>query len=465
MNKQKNFNSSQNNAITIVDKRGIQFTITGEQKKAFTQCDRFNDFKEFKALQKAPQVIAKTLKQLAKGTSYDEVKKLQEKIIDDLKACTYTSLSETTQKEWDFNTNFASSCATKDTIIRLLDFIKSGKPRTIAQNQLADIFELALYLGIPDERRIQLAQEFYHWYTMDTSESSPRISYLQQCAGPDLEFYPTMANFIQDFRRKKVENKYSENPEQWNILLREYRKKDEYELSLNQEYLKSLGFEKKLHSLEGIEKLAALFKKLSIVWISCSNHEISDFSIEALQTLFPKLKIINLENNRITRLHKNQFILKKNCHLNLNHNPISHVNDDCFTKVGTNDLYMESPNRELFKNTYLPQTLRSRISSFYASRYQGLPFILFIEFLLSFFVEKKTCSVEKLLGHIASNHAPTNKLLFDTVPLITIMALSFILLYMHNLLHELSDKPQIYISCPNGAMQFNYFSTKPIFHF
>ena len=97
---------------------------------------------------------------------------------------------------------------------------------------------------------------------------------------------------------------------------------------------------KKIHSLDGIEQLAD-WPIAQMVWeLNLNNHHISDFNMEKLVTIFPRLKIVSLCNNNITTLRPEMIAGTvymsddaNRSEISLMRNPITTIETECFDSV------------------------------------------------------------------------------------------------------------------------------------
>lgn len=252
----------------------------------------------------------------------------------------------------DFAFKGLNPSLTRKAIKKLLDILNQPLETVTAlpDQECIELFEVARYFGLTyDEKNLPqkhqevlyiLAEKCWnHLYPQDLQDH--RLIELKQCALEVLPYYPDINAFIGDGKRLAKQKRFD-----WNSLFirnahvpRETgrvvlaRKPDC--LYLSYENLSSLGLSKKLHSLKGIENISQYLDISDVKTLSIEDQEITDFSVKELKGLMPRLHDLDLANNKITRLHKDQFDgMTNKFNLIIFGNPIQSVESDCFSSLG-----------------------------------------------------------------------------------------------------------------------------------
>ena len=369
--------SIESDKLTLTDKNGTAFKLTPEQATAFAKCSIFRDFKESESVNEHSHLIARRLNQLDEKASYDEVKDCQKQVSQELiESCQALTLNDQ-RKEWNF-----SACnnpnLTAGKITRLLNFIHNNETiKALYTFEYADLFELALYIGAPEDKIEILAQKFYeHIDKIDEERLHPSVKYFKQYAVKYLPYYPDMNAFIEDFKMQiKKDSKLHRN-----LLLKDSscNHPHPYALSVNLDisytHLQQLGFTKKIHSLNGIETLKNYLDCRGICKMDCAGQAISDFNCGNLQRIFSRLHVLYLNNTNISHLQKHQFAMIRPCYVHLDNNPITTIDDDCFSLICNEpDIYisMSTVKKEQLQKIYIPLSPLSKvkqIAQFYLSK-------------------------------------------------------------------------------------------------
>ena len=308
--------------LTLTDVQGVTFTLTPEQTAAFCSCGIYTNFKEHELQhdhenQRQREVAIKQID--ANTKDYTAVKNARDAPFLNVSAiCT----SEDEKKGWNFQ-DCTQTFLTQSKMLRLLNKIQNGKTkRKISTSELPDFFELALYFDAPEPIIEKFAQTFYDSIaaTKET-DLAPRLAKLKNLAAHYLPYYPNVSFFLEDY--KKSTHTISE-------LLKYNRNR----LDISADHLQFLGFTKKIHSLDGIEKLKEFFaREVVIEEIYAPRQKIKDFSFENLKKIYPDLNRLDLSNNKIKHLHKYQLgRIKDKCWIILSNNSITRIEPDCFSR-------------------------------------------------------------------------------------------------------------------------------------
>ncbi len=172
-----------------------------------------------------------------------------------------------------------------------------------------------------------------------------------------LPYYPDINAFIKDANKLVEQGKFN-----WNILIHRYwwLESAGVSLHLTHQKLSSLGFSKKIRSLKGFENLRHYLPLSEVRSLYLHNHEIDDFSFKDLKQVIPNLRSLYLDNNKIIRLHKNQFDeldLDQELILSLLDNEIQDIEADCFSHSTPPSRFLSNffffgVNPSLFKNRW-----------------------------------------------------------------------------------------------------------------
>ncbi len=104
---------------------------------------------------------------------------------------------------------------TKENIRTLMNCIVGTQKITgINSERLADLFELALYMSIPEETTAKIAQVFYE--KMECKEPDPRLKHFLKIAKKYLPYYPTVGDFFEDFIDRYIQNDNTDA--RWRVL-------------------------------------------------------------------------------------------------------------------------------------------------------------------------------------------------------------------------------------------------------
>ena len=221
--------------------------------------------------------------------------------------------------------------AIKENILTLINIIQNpARIDEINDKKIVDLFELANYLDAPKEEITKrLADQCYLFLERKKEELSGREKALSKEAEKNL-YYETFEEFCKDYKQKEE----TDLPLDLNTNDFSYAR------------LKSLGFIKKIKSLQGLSP----FLWQSARWaindtryypkILLSGHAITDFALKdfyfpGLQRIFTT---IDLSNNKITTLNSEQLTTTREIDdhttLLLDNNPIAAIRDCAnYTKI------------------------------------------------------------------------------------------------------------------------------------
>ena len=323
------------NAMQITDIEGKIITLTAEQAEAFKQCALYKDYQEHTANESIATLLPAINNHFESnpGVSYTLVKQTQEQAVTN-------ELQKIPNDTYAWNLeNCSQSFLRANKIIRLLNFITdSSKTNALFDCEFPEFFDLALYMGAPEHKIGILAQKAYDYImSLEPEQITPLLKYHKQCAIKYLQYYPTVGDFIEDFKLRFVENI---NEHHWFKLLRQNNHEimeQANEINLSAAHLQSLGFIKKIRSLHGIEELKKYINGNLVTYLDLTHQEISDFSLEQLQTIFPNLEILILDKNNITKLSYEQFNnLKKLLRIFLQSKKLQTIEPNCFDGVRPN---------------------------------------------------------------------------------------------------------------------------------
>jgi hypothetical protein len=252
----------------------------------------------------------------------------------------------------DFTFKGLNPSLTGKAIKRLLDILNQPIQtiRSLPDQECIELFEVARYFGLTyDEKNLnQKHQEVLYilaekcWNHLSNQDlQDHRLIELKQCALEVLPYYPDINAFMEDAKKRAAQKRFD-----WSSLfIRNAHVPKENArrllslgldcLYLSYENLSSLGFSKKLHSLKGIENISQYLDISGVKTLSIEDQEITDFSVKELKGLMPRLHDLDLTNNKITRLHKDQFDgMTNKFNLLIFGNPIQSVESDCFSSLG-----------------------------------------------------------------------------------------------------------------------------------
>ena len=458
------------NAMQITDIEGKIITLTAEQAEAFKQCALYKDYQEHTANESLATLLPAINSHLESNPaiSYTLVKQTQEQAL--------SNELQKIQTNKDHDIYSFQDCTNlqlvSHKIIYLLNFIHdSSTISALPNDELADFFELSLYMGAPEHKIGILAQHFYEYIKTLGNDLRGRVLYFKKCAVKYLTYYPTMGDFIEDFNTRYAQNFYKFR---WQRLFNyrdttstnfiyylggiDHDYAHERELDLSYYNLHQMGFTKQIHSLDGLENLAKYLDCATITGINLDNHKISNFFIDKFQKIFPKIQLISLANNKIEILHKDQF---KNLStirwINLNVNPIRVVNADFLSLTSDiknrTSLFIQQINSDQLKDIYLNISWKHKLIKL--ARYyspDATELISFGVFVLAHIL---------LFKEIYNKYPYLSLMVFPSLGLTSVLLASFTG-HLVKKTKFANPFPHLEIHCANGNRRIKFYSSSKL---